>query len=99
MSLPAISCSSELLATILAHSCQLWTKAASTRRWTESVAAVCPNRRPRNGTVGARYGNRCMGCGEIIEIADEEYFLNLRGIALLRFHDVCYSAWVTFKRS
>jgi hypothetical protein len=39
-----------------------------------------------------------MGCGESIDTTEEEYFLNLRGIALLRFHDVCYNAWATFKR-
>lgn len=43
-------------------------------------------------------GNRCSGCSEIIDTADEDYLVNVRGVALLRFHDVCYNAWATYSR-
>jgi hypothetical protein len=44
------------------------------------------------------YGQRCSGCGETIESSDEQYLVNIRGVALLRFHNACYNAWATFAR-
>lgn len=43
-------------------------------------------------------GNRCSGCSETIEPAEQLYFVHVHRVALLRFHDVCYNAWVTFRR-
>ena len=41
-------------------------------------------------------GNRCHGCGDTIDPADQLYLV--RVVVPLRFHDVCYTAWATFKR-
>jgi hypothetical protein len=49
-------------------------------------------------SIGPGYGQRCSGCGDTIETTDEQYLLNIRGVALLRFHDVCYNAWANFSR-
>jgi hypothetical protein len=49
-------------------------------------------------SVEAGNGNRCSGCSETIEPVDQLYFVHVRRVALLRFHDVCYNAWATFKR-
>ena len=42
-------------------------------------------------------GNRCSGCDETIEPTEMLYAV--RVVVPLRFHDVCYNAWATFKRS
>jgi hypothetical protein len=44
-------------------------------------------------------GNRCSGCDELIETGEEEYFVNVVGVVLLRLHRYCYDAWATFRRS
>jgi hypothetical protein len=46
-------------------------------------------------SVDAGYGNRCSGCGETIREVDEEYFVDIPRVALLRFHRACYAAWAT----
>ena len=40
-----------------------------------------------------------MSCGDGIDGIDEEYLVNIRRVALLRFDDVCYNAWATDKVS
>ena len=49
-------------------------------------------------SVGRGYGNRCSGCADIVDTGDVKYSMNIRSVALLRFHDVCYNAWATFRR-
>jgi hypothetical protein len=49
-------------------------------------------------SIGVGYGQRCSGCGDSIDATDEQYLVNIRGVALLRFHDVCYNAWATYRR-
>ena len=44
-------------------------------------------------------GNCCSGCDELIEIGEDEHFINVRRVVMLRFHDVCYNAWATYSRS
>lgn len=49
-------------------------------------------------SIEPSHGQRCSGCGETIETTDEQHLVNIRGVALLRFHYVCYNAWATFGR-
>jgi hypothetical protein len=42
-------------------------------------------------------GTPCDGCSETIEPRDQLYRVNVRGVLALRFHDICYNAWSTFK--
>jgi len=40
----------------------------------------------------------CDGCGELIDPADEERRVNIRGVLERRFHGPCYEAWLNFRR-
>ena len=57
-----------------------------------------PKAMSHSSLIEEAYGtNRCAGCDEIICASEREYLVNLRDIVLLRFHDVCYNAWVIFR--
>ena len=44
-------------------------------------------------SIDPGFGNRCSGCTETIRELEDEYFVDLPRVALLRFHAACYSAW------
>jgi hypothetical protein len=48
--------------------------------------------------MGLGDGSVCDGCGETIQPSDMLCTVSILGSLSWRFHDVCYDAWVTFKR-
>lgn len=53
---------------------------------------------PHTTQLGVGVGSPCHGCTETIEPTEKQYDVRVREILDLRFHDSCYTAWVTFAR-
>jgi hypothetical protein len=50
-------------------------------------------------TVESGNGRKCDGCSEPMYQIDRMYVAVVLDVTVLRFHDVCYQAWASFKRS
>jgi hypothetical protein len=72
------------------------------RRFEKTIEKIRRTGLPGPTTLDVRQlvagdGTQCDGCGEAISLREDLHQVNVRGVLTLRFHDVCYSAWSTYK--
>jgi hypothetical protein len=48
--------------------------------------------------ISAGADEPCSGCGELITHAEPLHKVTVRGLVSMRFHEICFTAWESFRQ-